>query len=207
MLAGCATAHVDSTTYSSPGSTRPVEILVDVGTAAFKDVAQANAAETVRTGLQADLLKELTADRVFAEPLTAGTQHPGAAILHVMITEAAPGNAVKRLVIGMGAGRAELQAAAELRIPSAAGDSPLVTFNTSSDSGMKPGLIVPGGIALATGKAVHLAIAGGIDLALNAQGGFDRPLKATARTMVDQVKKYYGSVGWYWPTTDQAQHS
>src|SRR5262249_18088242 len=112
-----------------------------------------------------------------------------------------------RMVIGLGAGRAELQASAELWTPSAAGIGPLMTFNTSSNSGRGPGLIVPGGVALATGAAVHLAIGGGIDLAQNADGGLDRRLKGTARTIVDQVKKYYGSVGWYWPTADQAQHS
>src|SRR5262249_27210336 len=148
------------TAYASPKGARPVEILVDVSTEAFAAAAQANVAETVRADLQADLVKELTAARVFAEPLRAVTQQAGAAVLHVTITAADPGNAVKRLIIGLGAGRAELQAAAELRMPSAAGDSPLVAFNTSGDSGRKPGLIVPGGIALATGKAVHLAIGG-----------------------------------------------
>ena len=207
VLAGCATARVNDTTYASPKGTQPVEILVDVTTEALTDAAQARVVQAVRTDLQADLVKELTAARVFAEPLSAATQHVGAAVLHVTITAAAPGNAFKRLVIGLGAGRAQLQAAAELRIPSAAGDSPLVTFNTSSDSGKKPGLIVPGGIAFAAGSVVPLAVAGGFDLATATKGAFDRPLKATARAVVDQLKKYYGSVGWYWPTADQAQHS
>jgi hypothetical protein len=207
VLAGCATARVSDAAYASAKSARPVEILVDVSTEAISDAAQASVAETVRADLQADLMKELTSARVFAEPLTSGTQHAGAAVLHVTVTEAAPGNPVKRFVIGLGAGRAQLRAAAELRIASAGGDFPLVSFNTSSDSGRKPGLIVPGSLALATGKVVHLAIAGGLDVAMNARGGFDRPLKATARTVVGQLKKYYGSVGWYWPTADQAQHS
>jgi hypothetical protein len=191
VLAGCATARVSDAAYASAKSARPVEILVDVSTEAISDAAQASVAETVRADLQADLMKELTSARVFAEPLTSGTQHAGAAVLHVTVTEAAPGNPVKRFVIGLGAGRAQLRAAAELRIASAGGDFPLVSFNTSSDSGRKPGLIV----------------AGGLDVAMNARGGFDRPLKATARTVVGQLKKYYGSVGWYWPTADQAQHS
>ena len=206
-LAGCATARVSDVTRASANATRPVEILVDVTTGTFSDAAQASVAQTVRSDLQADLVKELTAARVFAEPLREGTQVAGAAVLRVTITEADPGNAVKRFVIGLGAGRAELQAAAELWLPSARGGSPLVTFKTSSDSGRGLGLLVPGGAALATGEAVHLAIGGGIDLAQNAHDGFDRPLKGTARTIVDQLKSYYGSEGWYWPTADQGQHS
>jgi hypothetical protein len=204
-LAGCATARVSETESVRPQGTQPVEVLVDVGTQPFTDPAEANAAQAVRADLQADLLNELTAARVFAEPLSPATQHADVAVLHVTITEADPGNAVKRLIIGLGAGRAELQAIAELRMPSVAGDSPLLAFDTSSDSGKKPGLVVPGGVALATGKVVHLAIGGGLVLATNTHGGFERPLKATARTMVDQLKKYYESVGWYWPT-DPAQH-
>ena len=204
VLAGCATARVSDATHASPQNMRPVEILVDVSTEAFGDAAQAGVAESVRADLQADLIKELTAARIFAEPLGGSALQAGAAVLHVTITEAEPGNAMKRLVIGLGSGRAKLQAAAELRT---VGDPALVSFNTSSDSGKKPGLIVPGGIALATGKAAHLAILGGVDVALNTQSGFERPLKATARTMLDQLKKYYGSVGWYWPTSDRDQRS
>jgi len=205
-LAGCATARVSDATHGISSETQPAEILVDVTTETFATASEADAAQAIRTELQADLVKDLTAARVLAEPIGAGPERTDAAVLHVTITEAAPGSALKRLVIGLGAGRAQLQAAAELRVPSAATGS-LVSFNTSSDSGRGPGLLVPGGVALATGAAVHLAIGGGIDLAENARGGFGRPLKATARTIVDELKKYYGSVGWSWPTADQVQHS
>src|SRR5262249_19524877 len=145
-LAGCATARVSDATRASSTGTRPFEILVDVTSDTFSDAAEASVAQSVRADLQADLVKELTAARVFAEPLSAVTDRSGAAVLHVTITEANPGNAVKRLVIGLGAGRAELQASAELWTPSAAGIAPLMTFNTSSNSGRGPGLIVPGGV-------------------------------------------------------------
>ena len=202
VLAGCATARVSDATRSSSSGAQPVEILVDVTTD-----SQASAAQTVRADLQANLVKKLTAARVFAEPYSAAAQHSGVAVLHVTITEADPGNAVKRFVIGLGAGRARLQAAAELWTQAAIGSAPVVAFNTSSDSGRGPGLLAAGGVAVATGAAVPLAIGGGIDLAQNAHGAFDKPLKATSRSIVDQLKSYYGSVGWSWPTADRAQHS
>ena len=57
-------------------------------------------------------------------------------------------------------------------------------LNTYSDSGFKPGLLLPGGIALATGNAAHLAIAGGLDVAFNVRGGLQQPVKHTSSAIV-----------------------
>ncbi len=199
-LTGCTTARVAQTVTTRPIGGPPVEILVDVSASVPGDAKEAKTIQTVVSALQSNIVKELTAARIATAPLVPGAPHPGAAVLHVTVTEASPGSRLERFVVGFGVGRAELEATADLRVAAAAADAlPLVAFNTSSDSGFKPGLILPGAIALATGRVVHLAIAGGLDVALNVRGGLQRPLKRTSHAVVDELRKYYESVGWYWP--------
>jgi hypothetical protein len=199
VLAGCSTARIAGATFTSPGSSRPVELLVEVSSGDLGAAPQAAAVTQTVSNLRTDLVKELTAARVFAEPYSPSIERHGTAVLRVTITAAKPGNAAERLIIGFGVGRAELQATAELLSPEYSGNPALARFSTSSNSGVKPGLLMPGGIAVATGKAVHLAIAGGVDVALNTGGGLSRPTQATSRAIVHQLETYYRSVGWYWP--------
>ena len=207
MLTGCTSARVAETARTDPTGTRPLEILVDVSATPPSDAKRAKVVQDVSSTLQSSLVKELTAAHITAEVFVPGAPHPGAAVLHVIVTEASPGSTLERFVVGFGVGRAELNATADLRVGDATGTLPLTAFNTYSDSGFKPGLLLPGGIALATGDAAHLAIAGGLDVAFNVRGGLQQPMKHTSSAIVKQLKKYYGSVGWSWPAADQSRHS
>lgn len=177
----------------------PFEILVDVDVAPGLDAADAKVAQGVSGKLQSKLIERLADSRVTAEPFVTGTRHPDSVVLHVSITKADPGNPAERFVIGLGLGQATLQARADLESTDMPGAYSMTAFNTSGDSGYKPGLIVPGGVALATGKTVHLAIGAAADVASNVNGGLDKPTNATATAIVGQLKKYYAAVGWPWP--------
>ena len=83
--------------------------------------------------------------------------------------------------------------------------NPMTAFDTSSSSGrVMPGLILPAGIALATRNIVPLAIGGGLKAATSFRGDLDSSARETATAVVAQLKKYYGSIGWRWPTEDRA---
>jgi hypothetical protein len=208
MLTGCTSAKVAETARTAPVGAQPLEILVDVSATPPSEAKRAKVVRDVSSTLQSSLVKELTAAHIAAEVFVPGAPHPGAAVLHVTVTEASPGSTLERFVVGFGVGRAQLNATAELRVGDATGGTlPLNAFNTYSDSGFKPGLLLPGGIALATGDAAHLAIAGGLDVAFNIHGGLQQPLKHTSSAIVKQLKKYYGSVGWSWPDAEQSRRS
>jgi hypothetical protein len=165
----------------------------------------ATAAQAAAARLQADLVKRLTAARLSAEPYFPGTNHPGAAVLRVSITEAEPGSYWERFVIGFGLGRAELQAKADLESGDTTETRSLTAFNTSSATGrVMPGLVLPGAIALATRSLVPLAVGGGLKLATSFRGGLDQSADGTAKAVVEQLKKYYASVGWHWPEEPEA---
>lgn len=198
-LAGCTGATVSTVAVAPSAGPAPSEILVAVDTAAITDSGQMQAAQQIAPKLQSDLVERLIRAHVTAEPLVPGSSHPGAAVLHVSITQADPGSLVERFVVGFGVGRAKLQAKTELESADGSGGTRLTAFNTASDSGMKPGLILPGGVALATRNAIHLAIGGGIDVAMNIRGGLARPTTSTSNAIVTQLRTYYASAGWYWP--------
>lgn len=198
VLTGCAARVTEVTSVQASGPP-PFEILVDVDVASGLDAADAKVAKGVSDELQSNLIEQLAASRVTAEPFVAGARHPDSVVLHVSITKADPGNLAERFVIGFGVGQAKLQARADLESTDMPGAYSITAFNTSGDSGYKPGLIVPGGAALATGNAVHLAIGAAAAVATNANGGLDKPTKATATAIVGQLKKYYVTVGWQWP--------
>jgi hypothetical protein len=203
-LAGCARAQVGEVATAAASGPTPVEILVDVSAAPAINAQQAAAAQAIGPQPEKSLVQTLTKQGVTAEPFVPNTEHPGAAVLHVAITQADPGNAVARFVIGFGAGRSELHVAADLERQGSAGAYVMTAFNTSSNSGRRPGVILPGGVALATGKIIHLAIGGGIEVATSIGGALDRPVRETATAIVHQMKDYYTASGWYWPASEHA---
>ncbi|HVE20459.1 MAG TPA: DUF4410 domain-containing protein [Acidocella sp.] len=204
LLSGCTGAKIANVTSVDAGSPSPTEILVQVDSTPIDQDTNAATLTKVTAALQSDLIEQLTKARVTAEPFVPGTSHPGAAVLHISIAEADPGSALERIIIGFGAGQARLQAEVDFETADTRAAQTMTAFDTSSNSGYQPGLIVPGGVALATGRAVHLAIGAGIDVALNVRGGLARPTEKTASAVVNQLKKYYASVGWIWPADRQA---
>ncbi len=204
VLAGCAGAKVTDVASVTAASPPPFEILVDVSVTQIADNDRAKLAHDVGTKLQSDLVQRLTEARVTAEPFVPGTRHPGSIVLRVAIVDADPGSSIERTVIGFGFGRATLQAKADLVSTDTGAAYSMTAFSTSSDSGHKPGLVLPGSVALATGSVIHLAVGGALHLATDMHGGLDKPVTGTATAIVEQLRKYYASVGWHWPAGDRA---
>lgn len=200
-LAGCAGTQVSNVASIRAVGPPPRAILVDVETGPARNAAEAGAEQSAARQLQADLLHRLAKAGIAAQPAAPGAMRPGAMRLHVALTRVDPGSRAERLVIGFGAGRARLEARAELWPAGAVAAMPLTAFDTSSDTGIKPGLILPGGVALATGNALHMAIGGGIDLAFNVQGGLARTSAHTATAILGELRTYYRGAGWPWPGT------
>lgn len=202
-LAGCAGAKVSNVQSTIAVGKAPTELLVEVNVASNIGAGQQKDVSRIRSELESALVKRLVKSGVTAEPLAAGTHDPDAAVLHVSITDAESGNLAKRMIVGLGWGKARLQAQADLERVSASGGQPVTTFDTASDSGMKPGLLIPGGVAAATGNMIGLAIGGTINIARNIHGGMSKPIKSTSVAIVDQLKKCYQTAGWTWPSAKQ----
>jgi len=199
LCAGCAGARITHVAAASVGAPQPEVILVHVDAPPLPDAAKRQLAATVAAKLEADLVKKLRQEHLSAAPYAPGAGYGHAVILHVAITEADEGNAIARMVIGFGAGRAELHARAELLKGDQASAAPMTAFDTASDSGRMPGLILPGGIAIASAHIITLAVGGGIRVATGFRDALDKPVHETSTAIVRQLRTYYASVGWHWP--------
>lgn len=199
MLAGCATANVAGIASTNASTPRPAEILVDVRPALDAGDPDVGLAADISAKLQSALIKKLTKAGITAEAYAPGMVRAGAATLHVAITGAVPGNTAERILIGFGVGQAKLQATAELETDKTAPTQSMTKFIISSDSGYKPGMIVPAGVAAVTRNVIHLAIGGGIKLVTSVHEGMSVVVDETTTAIVGQLEKYYGQVGWNGP--------
>lgn len=196
LLAGCTGAKLDHVAQAPVHApTPPATLFVDV--ALTPEVGSDAGAYKVAMALQADLVKRYRKAGLLAYPAADTPRLPGAAILHVRISRADPGNRVERLIVGFGAGRSTLRTDASLDVTGEA--SPALSFSSSANSGRKPGLIMPGAIAAATGNLSHLAIGGGLDLLLTGRSGLMREADRTASAIVRQTQHLYNDAGWTWP--------
>jgi hypothetical protein len=109
-----------------------------------------------------------------------------------------PGNSAERLLIGFGAGRSALLTKASFDIAGQAG--PAMSFSATAKDGRKPGLIVPGAVAAATGELSRLAIGGGVGLLVGRRSGLDGGAKRSAALIVKQTRQFYRASGWPWPS-------
>jgi hypothetical protein len=199
VLGGCASVRVSDVVSAPVPAVRPAEILVEVINGLTANDPLAQAADKVAFNLQTALLQKLTRAGLTVEPLASGKGRPDAAVLRVSITEAKPGNALQRFVIGFGVGRAELLARTDFGRPTGPMKGSMSAFNTSSGSGFKPGILLPGAIALATRDVVHLASGGAVGVSANFRGGLEQAVRATTSAIVSQLEKYYVTVGWGGP--------
>lgn len=195
LLGGCVSADIHDVVSApaAPSQPRTILVVLDNPSVAGED---AGLAQEVGQKLLTKVVGDLSEAKISAQPLAAGARPDGVAVLHIGIAEADSGSAWERFVVGFGLGRAELRATATLET-AAAGQ--LTSFGTSSDSGRRPGMIMPAGVALATRNWVPLAIGGGLKTATSLRDGLDRPIGATATAIVGQLKTYYRTAGWNWP--------
>lgn len=202
LLAACGGALVSDIQYGSvQPSGQPGQVLVRAGVAEPLGTASAEAEETARN-LARQVASDLCNSGVPAEPTGNGALPAGAAILDISLTELDQGSTLERIVIGFGMGQSKLQATVRFVVPDLTAPEPVVAFDTSADSGHKPGLLLPAGVGYATGNVVRSALAGGAGLALNLRGGSSADVEHVASAITKQVQDYFNDVGWsQWPPT------
>lgn len=200
-LAGCAGAQVSGLNRTSAGTPAPQHVLVEITIAPQATPQETESANRAAAGLQTALLSNLAKAHLAATLYSPAADMPGTLVLHATISAANPGNAAARLLVGLGAGQAQMVANVEMH-PGGQATGPAEQFDVASHGSYKPGLLLPGGIALATHNVWHLAIGGGIDLAANLKDGLAVPESSAAKAVVAQLKNYYTAEGWNWPTQD-----
>jgi hypothetical protein len=218
-IAGCASTKVtQQTPMSSPGLRRPNQIWVYNFVANPADMpanssigGQVSAPSTPPTAAQIEegrqlgalIATDLVADiqemglpAVQAGP--SSTPQVGDGVIRGYIVSAQGGGAVKRFVIGFGAGTSEMDTVVEGYAVTPLGWRKLGSGTLSSSGSKTPGMIVPAAVAIATANPIGLIVVGGAKLYGEASGksGLEGRAKATADAIAEQLKVRFQDRGW-----------
>jgi Domain of unknown function (DUF4410) len=222
MLAGCASTKVnEQTPMTAPGLARPNQIWVYDFVAAPSDMpADSSLAGQVGAPSTPPTPEELETGRKFgamiAQQLVIDIQQMG-----MPATAAGPGSApqvgdgvirgyivstqgggtgamAKRMVIGFGAGTAEMDTVVEGFLMTPQGLRRLGSGTLSSSGNKTPGLVVPAAVAIATGNPVGLIVVGGLKVygAASGRSGLEGRAKSTADEIAVQLKIRFQDRGW-----------
>ena len=219
VVAGCASTNVtQQTPVSSPGLARPNQIWVYNFVAAPADMPSDSSiggqmsaprtppsAEDIETGRKygAQITQQLVLD-IQAMGLPAVQAGPGSrpqvgdGVIRGYIVSAQGGGAVKRFVIGFGAGTTEMDTVVEGYAVTPQGWRKLGSGTLTSSGGKTPGLVVPAAVAIATANPIGLIVVGGYKIYGEASGKnkLEGRAKATADAISEQLKIRFQDRGW-----------
>jgi hypothetical protein len=218
VVAGCASTEVtERQRYEGAKLARPDRIIVYDFTADPADVppesafaAQLNNAMTpppqqVALGrkLGAQVAKELVADlRGMGLPavVAAGqpTPRPDDIMLRGYFVSVDEGSATQRVLVGFGAGAAELNTAVEAYQMTATGLRPLARGEIKSGGGKLPGVVVPVAVVAATANPIGLIVGGTMKGTGEVTGSetIEGAAKRTADEIAAQLKTAAEEQGW-----------
>ncbi|MGH7072327.1 MAG: DUF4410 domain-containing protein [Acetobacteraceae bacterium] len=216
-LAACATHIQDTTAASAPGTMPPpARVLVYDFTIDSQNVAldtslrarlsqisvgdaaeegQAIAAEVQNT-IAETLVRQIQAMGLPAMRAGPGTTpSPDDLAVRGRITRISAGNETRRRVIGFGAGKSEIDAAAELLRSSPGGPTLLQSYIAEANSGHTPGLAL-GGASAAAGHA-GAAIGGTtVGAASRARSGLSAEAEHIAERIATNLGQFFKQQGW-----------
>jgi hypothetical protein len=222
VVAGCASTKVTAQTpMSSPGLARPNQIWIynfianPADMPADSSIAGAVSApstsptrEQLEQGrkLGALIAQDLVVD-INAMGLSAVQAGPGSSpqvgdgVIRgylVSVQGGGAGGAVKRFVIGFGAGTSEMDTVVEGFAMTPQGLRKLGSGTLSSAGNKTPGMVVPAAVAIATGNPVGLIVVGGWKVYGEASGRntLEGRAKATADEIATQLKVRFQDRGW-----------
>jgi Domain of unknown function (DUF4410) len=219
IVAACASTKVtQQTPISSPGLARPNQIWVYNFVAAPADMpadssigGQMSAPSTppsakdIETGRKygAQITQQLVVD-IQKMGLPAVQAGPGSmpqvgdGVIRGYIVSAQGGGAVKRFVIGFGAGTTEMDTVVEGYAVTPQGWRKLGSGTLTSSGGKTPGLVVPAAVAIATANPIGLIVVGGYKIYGEASGKntLEGRAKATADAISEQLKIRFQDRGW-----------
>ena len=219
LLAGCASTNVtQQTPVVSPGLARPNRIWIynfvadpaempadasikgDVGAPSTPPTP-----EQIEEGrrLGAMIAQDLVAD-INAMGLTAvqagpgSSPQPGDGVIRGYQVSVQGGGAVKRFVIGFGAGTSEMDTVVEGFAVTPQGWQKLGSGTLSSSGNKAPGMVMPAAVAIATGNPLGLIVVGGMKVYGEASGKntLEGRAKATADAISEQLKIRFRDRGW-----------
>ena len=121
-------------------------------------------------------------------------------ILRCRVTDARSGNKFKRIVIGLGVGKARLQTQISLIDPRI-NQSPVLSFETASTTGASPGAAIPIGPGGVVG-----AVGGAYGLYKGYKSGLPLEELQTQKKIDGQLKLYFATQKWAYPDAPVATH-
>jgi len=222
VVAGCASTNVtQQTPMSSPGIARPNQIWVynfianPADMPADSSIAGAvSAPSTPPTRAQSeegrklgaliaqDLVVDINAMGLTAVQAGAGSSpQVGDGVIRgyiVSVQGGGAGSAVKRFVIGFGAGTSEMDTVVEGFAVTPQGLRKLGSGTLSSSGSKTPGMVAPAAMAIATGSPIGLIVVGGLKVYGEASGKntLEGRAKATADAISEQLKIRFQDRGW-----------
>ena len=219
LVAGCASTNVtQQTPIGNAGLPRPNQIWVynfvanpadmppnsSIGGQVSAPSAPPTAAE-IDEGRQLGALiaSNLVAD-IQAMGLSAAQAGPGSmpqvgdGVIRGYLVSAQGGSAVKRFVIGFGAGTSEMDTVVEGYAVTSQGWRKLGSGTLTSSGNKTPGMIVPAAVAIATANPIGLIVVGGAKIYGEASGrsGLEGRAKATAEAIAEQLEIRFQDRGW-----------
>jgi hypothetical protein len=197
LLTACATGKVSNLAMAPVQTVTPTPSALVVHVDLAPDLRADPPARKAVDDLRARLVKRYGEAGVAVAPGATGPIAPSLARLRVQVSRADPGSKFQRLAVGFGMGRSALHTQAALEMPGMA--APSLTFTSLAGSGRRPGMILPGGIAAATGEVSRLAVSGGLSLLVVGRTGLSRDADRSAKLIVAETRRFYRSAGWQWP--------
>ncbi len=219
VVSGCASTQVtQQTPVSNPGLARPNRIWVYNFVANPADMpadssirgsvsapstppTAAELAEGRQLGasIAADLVADINAMGLTAVQAGPGsTPQPGDGVIRGYLVSVQGGGAVKRFVIGFGAGTSEMDTVVEGFAVTPQGWRKLGSGTLSSSGSKTPGMVVPAAVAIATGNPIGLIVVGGMKVYGEASGRnkLEGRAKATADAIAAELKTRFQDRGW-----------
>jgi uncharacterized protein DUF4410 len=126
------------------------------------------------------------------------TPQVGDVVIRGYLVSVQSSGAVRRFVIGFGAGALELDTIVEGYVVTPQGWYKLGSGVLSSRSGRMPGAFVPAAVTIATGQPIGLIVLGGAGLVREASGrnSVEARAKVTADEIANQLRIRFQDRGW-----------
>jgi hypothetical protein len=218
VLAGCASTEVtDAQRYEGPKLAKPGRIIVDDFAVTADEVRSDSALTSRSAGATPQSAEEVEAGRKLADevakrlvedlqamglPAVRAAGQPAPQVDDIVIEGAFvtvdEGSAGKRILLGFGAGAADLRTVVEGYQMTPDGLRKLGSGDLDSEGNEMPGMVVPLAVAAATTNPIGLIVVGGAKLAEEATGSdtIEGRAKATADEIAAHIKTAAEKQGW-----------
>jgi hypothetical protein len=171
--------------------------MVDGSDAATEEVRMS---EEVRQAVSETLIAKLTAmgfetDRAASRP----APQAGDLVIRGQLLDIDAGNRTRRLAIGFGAGKSEVEATVEVAYYASVGAPPLLlrSYDATANSGRKPGLALGGAAGAAEGSLAPVAMSGAIGTAGEIRkSGVAGEGQRLAERIAANLGDYFAEQGW-----------